>query len=265
MKDKYRVKGRKKMKWDAALYEQFGKERIQPTLDLINRIPEGNYKRIIDVGCGSGMSTLPLEQRFTEAEILGVDYSKEMLEHAKQTSQKITWIQRDCSQSLADLGKFDLIFSNAFLQWIPNQEDFIAEMRTLLNTQGVFALQVPNYDHMPIKQCIDQVASQFENLSERAEKRLCHNKSLAEYYDMLGRYFKEITIWETHYAHVMASYEAIIQFMSSTGIRPYLEMLNEEKQQEFIKKLMEELKKTYPIQENGKILFTFERIEWVTR
>ena len=253
------------MKWNAALYEQFGKERIQPTLDLMNRIPEGNFKRIIDVGCGSGMSTLPLEQRFNQAEILGVDYSKEMLNQAEKGSKKIIWMQRDCSQSLSDLGKFDLIFSNAFLQWIPNQESFIAEMSTLLNNQGVFALQVPNYDHMLIKQCVDRVAMQFENLSERVEKRLYHNKSLSEYYDILGRYFKEVTIWETHYAHVMASYEAIIQFVSGTGLRPYLEMLYEKEQQEFIKRLMIELKKVYPVQENGKILFTFERIEWIAR
>ena len=70
------------MKWNAELYENFGKERLQPAIDLVNRIPDGDYKRIVDIGCGSGMSTFPLRQRFSEAEIIGVDSSCEMLEKA---------------------------------------------------------------------------------------------------------------------------------------------------------------------------------------
>lgn len=253
------------MKWNVKIYEQFKNERLQPALDLIGRIAKGNYKKIIDVGCGSGMSTLPLQEVFGDATIYGVDSSKEMLEKARKTSNKITWIQRDCSQSLSDLGTFDLVFSNAFLQWLSDQEAFIAAVKTLLNEKGVFALQVPNYDGMPIKACIDRVVSQFGKNFARAEQGMCHNFTLPEYYDMLGRYFEEVTIWQTNYVHVMSSYEEIVQFMSGTGLRPYFEELTEEEQKQFIRMLIDELKKVYPVQENGKILFTFERIEWIAR
>ena len=82
---------------------------------------------------------------------------------------------------------------------------------------------------------------------------------------MLGRYFEEVTIWQTNYVHVMSSYEEIVQFMSGTGLRPYFEELTEEEQKQFIRMLIDELKKVYLVQENGKILFTFERIEWIAR
>lgn len=253
------------MKWNAELYERFGSERLQPTLDLLNRVPEGEYSRIIDIGCGSGMSTLPLLERFNDVEIVGVDFSKEMLQKASEVTDKVSWIHRDCSKPLSDLGKFDLVFSNAFLQWLQNQEEFIENISDLLTVHGVFALQVPNYDNMPVKKCADRVCSTFGKRLDIVESKMCHNRTLNEYYDILSDYFENITIWQTNYAHVMDSYQAIVDFISATGIRPYLEILGEEEQKQFIEKLLVELEKEYPVQKNGKILFPFERIEFIAQ
>lgn len=253
------------MQWNADLYEKYGQERLQPALDLLNRIPDGNYSRIIDIGCGSGMSTLPLEQRFPEAEIIGVDNSNEMLEKARQCSSKIRWEQRDCSKPLTDLGNFDLVFSNAFLQWLQNQEEFIANTVNLLNKNGIFALQIPNYDSMLVKKCVDKVTALFGSLFKEIENTMCHNKLLPEYYDILCKYYGNVTIWQTNYAHIMEDHKSIVNFVSSTGIRPYLQVLNGEKQNAFIEALIAELEKAYPVQKNGKVLFSFERIEFLAK
>lgn len=251
------------MKWNAKLYEMFSKERLQPALDLLNRVPAREYSRIIDIGCGSGMSTMPLVQIFEDAEIFGADFSAEMLQKAGTLTSKVKWMQRDCSKSLTDMGKFDLVFSNAFLQWLQNQEEFIGNVAEMLNENGVFALQVPNYDHMPIKKCVDSVTAPYGNRFEEIEKKMCHNKTLNEYYDILCDHFDSPVIWQTNYSHVMDSYDAIVNFISATGIRPYLEVLNAEEQKEFKHNLIEELKKVYPVQKNGRILFTFERIQFI--
>ena len=66
------------------------------------------------------MSTAPLVATWKDAKIIGVDLSNEMLAKAKEAVLAATFIQRDSSKSLKDMGMFDLIFSNAFLQWIPN-------------------------------------------------------------------------------------------------------------------------------------------------
>ncbi|MFA6808362.1 MAG: methyltransferase domain-containing protein [Eubacteriales bacterium] len=253
------------MVWNAELYDMFGKERLQPTLDLLNRIPDGNYLRIIDIGCGTGMSTLPLVQRFNCAKVIGVDYSKEMLQKAKLISQKVKWVQRDCSKSLDDMGDFDLVFSNAFLQWLQNQEEFIYNIYKILNQDGIFALQVPNYDNMPIKKCADRLVRSYGNRLEEVEKKMCHNKSLNEYYDILCDHFSDVEIWQTNYSHVMNNYEEIVDFISSTGIRPYLEIMDIGEQNQFKNYLKEEIKKEYTVQKNGKIIFTFERIEFIAR
>ena len=123
--------------WNAEIYNRYGKERIQPSIDLVDRIREMKFQRILDVGCGTGMSTVPLVSTWEDAEIIGIDLSKEMLEKARETLPTVTFIQRDCSKPLLEVGKFDLIFSNAFVQWLPNQEEFIINVFAMLNENGV--------------------------------------------------------------------------------------------------------------------------------
>jgi len=253
------------MKWNAELYGIFAKERLQPALDLLNRVPDGEYHRIIDIGCGSGMSTLPLLHRFENAEISGVDLSEEMLQQAKTLTQKVKWIKRDCSRPFSDMGRFDLVFSNAFLQWLPDQEGFIKNVADILDTNGIFALQVPDYDDMPVKKCADAAAGFYGSRFDGTEKTICHNRSLYEYYDMLCGHFGDIEIWQTKYSHIMDDHDAIVRFVSATGIRPYLEILNKDEQEDFKNRLAGELEKVYPVRKNGRIIFPFERIEFIAR
>ena len=44
--------------WSADMYGKFEKERKQPSIDLLNKIDGGKFERIIDIGCGSGMTFL---------------------------------------------------------------------------------------------------------------------------------------------------------------------------------------------------------------
>lgn len=90
--------------WNANLYNHFNKERLQPSIDLVNKLPKGEYKRIIDIGCGTGMSTWALRNKFLKSSIVRVDLSHEMLEKAQELKMDVEWIQRDCSKTLVDLG-----------------------------------------------------------------------------------------------------------------------------------------------------------------
>lgn len=84
--------------WNVELYHRFEKERLQPSVDLVNRIEGDAIKKTIDIGCGSGMSTRPLRNRFPTAAITGADYSLAMLKQAQETLPDVTWFQRDCSR-----------------------------------------------------------------------------------------------------------------------------------------------------------------------
>src|SRR6185295_2111102 len=68
--------------WDAKQYEQFRGERSRPFFDLLDRIPDRGYKTIVDLGCGTGDLTRVLADHWTEARVLGLDSSQEMLDAA---------------------------------------------------------------------------------------------------------------------------------------------------------------------------------------
>lgn len=83
------------------------------------------------------------------------------MEKAREILPTVTFIQRDCSKLLLDLGTFDLIFSNAFVQWLPNQEEFITNAFAMMNENGIFAAQIPLFEEMPANRCIIKAEELF--------------------------------------------------------------------------------------------------------
>lgn len=250
--------------WNVTLYRQFEKERAQPSIDLVNRI-EGNFlKRIIDIGCGSGMSTLPLRNRFKKAEIIGVDSSPSMLSKAKDTIVNVTWLERDCNKPMTDLGKFDLVFSNAALQWFEDQANVISNLSQILTPEGLLAVQIPYFSDMTIAGCIAKAVKRYDSeIFMGIEKDLFKSYSPGFYYDELTNHFSKIEIWQTNYFHIMNTHEDILKFCMSTGLRPYANRFKENQKVEFYDKVLNEIKKGYIIQKDGKILFEFKRIFFI--
>lgn len=244
--------------WNADIYDCFGKERLQPSIDLISRIGDKKFNRILDVGCGTGMSTASIASNWSSAEIIGVDLSEEMLQKAKENLTHVTFLQRDCSKPLCDMGTFDLIFSNAFLQWIPDQEEFISNSFDMLVKDGVFAAQIPLFDEMPASSCIANAERSLSDLITGIAKPA--SRSPSEYYEIMSKCTEKVTMWVTDYYHEMDSQEKILDFLKGTALHPYMDVLDEKKQKEFLKVVLNNLKNSYACQKNGKILFPFKRL-----
>lgn len=246
--------------WDADIYNHYYKERSQPSVDLVHRISGKSFKRILDIGCGTGMSTAAIRAVWKDSEIIGVDLSAEMLERARKDMPGITFIQRDCSKSLADLGTFDLIFSNAFLQWISNQEEFMKNSFEMLSAGGKFAAQIPLFNTMSANQCINDSKRVLPESFKSKNVEKCFSYSEKEYYDMISKLSDNICMWVTDYFHEMDNHEAIIQFLSGTALRPYIDGLYGAEQQIFLDEVLYHIEKSYPCQLNGKVLFPFKRL-----
>ena len=244
--------------WNADIYDRFGKERLQPSIDLVNRISDKNFNRILDVGCGTGMSTAALAANWSSAEIIGVDLSEEMLQKARENLTLVSFFQRDCSKPLLDMGTFDLIFSNAFLQWIPNQEEFISNSFDMLSKGGIFAAQIPLFDEMPASICIANAVNALSDYFTAAAKPV--SRSPSEYYEIMSKHAEKVTIWVTDYYHEMESQEKILDFLKGTALHPYMDMMNDEEQNKFLNAVLNNLKVSYPCQQNRKVLFPFKRL-----
>src|SRR4051794_28943807 len=103
--------------WNPEQYAQFARERAQPFEDLIALVQPRPKMRVIDLGCGSGELTQRLHKHLGAARTLGIDNSPNMLEKARAHAiEDLEFRAGDIAQ-FEPGEKFDLVFSNAALQW----------------------------------------------------------------------------------------------------------------------------------------------------
>lgn len=251
-------------KWDSETYLKFEKERTQPAIDLVRRVEGRTVSSALDVGCGPGNSSAVIKSVFPDADILGIDFSADMIERAKKDYTDITFEQWDADVFTEKSGqKFDLIFSNACLQWLPDQFKTITNLYKLLNENGVMAIQIPcNFDE-PIYHLIHKVVTGEKWKTVIKTQRNYVMGTVEEYFNVISALSDEFDIWTTTYHHVLPSHEAIWSWYEGTGLRPYLSQIDDSMRDEFKKDIMEEIKKNYPLQKNGKVIFDFPRLFFV--
>ncbi|WP_238881494.1 methyltransferase domain-containing protein [Clostridium sp. YIM B02551] len=252
--------------WNSNQYLMFKNERTQPAIDLANRIIIDNPKKIIDIGCGPGNSTKVLKERFPDSYILGIDSSTNMIEAAKKDYPEIDFKICDASKGLSNLGDdFDIVFSNACIQWIPNHNELLRSLFGLLKKGGVLAVQTPMNYKEPIHNIIEEVSANKKWKDEFENHRIFYNLMQGEYFDLLSEISSEFSLWETIYFHNLKSHKEIIKWYRATGLRPYLDELSGDKKEAFEKDIYDRVVEEYPSQRNGNVIFRFPRFFFIAR
>ncbi len=247
--------------WNANQYLKFKNERTQPAIDLVNRIRLENPQKIIDIGCGPGNSTEILANRFKDAYIIGVDNSEDMIAKAKKNYPSLNFSICDVSGDLAELDQdFDIVFSNACIQWIPVHRCLLKNLLGLLKQDGILAIQIPFNFNEPIQQIIYEVSSLEEWADYFPQKRPYNALTPIEYFDIFAEIAEDFDIWEINYYHILKSHQDILEWYRGTGLRPYLNILSEAKKPLFEQAILNRIIQRYPKQKNGDILFRFPRL-----
>lgn len=247
--------------WDSGQYLKFERERTQPAVDLAARLDGSPVAHVLDVGCGPGNSTRVLRERFPEARILGVDSSPEMIAAARTTLPEGEFFLCDAGKALPTLGlgRFDVVFSNACIQWIPDHRRLVRDMLSLLRPGGMLAVQTPMQQTEPIHHIIDELVASARWRDCFAAPRLFHNLSPGDYFDLLAETAADFTLWQTTYHHVLASHADIVEWYRATGLRPYLAALSEAERVAFEADVLARVEQAYPRQKDGRIIFRFPR------
>lgn len=250
--------------WNPDLYLKLQQERTQPSIDLVSRIELEDPGRIIDIGCGPGNSTRVLRDRWPNAEIIGADNSEQMISVAKRDYPKNHWLLSDARKLSAD-EDYDLVYSNAAIQWIPDHEALLSHLLGMLRPGGALAVQVPRFGEMPIRRAIITVADRdrWRSAMEGSESALVYYPT-EFYYDCLSARCAELSEWTTWYIHEMESHDAIIEMIKSTGMRPFLERLKvKSEKDDFIHEVLQEVRLRYPARPNNRVLFPFIRFFFI--
>lgn len=247
--------------WNSRQYTKFERERTQPSADLIRRL-DISPKTVLDIGCGPGNSTNRLYERFPSAEIIGIDSSENMLETARESYPNLKFEKCFVPDGLENLDKFDLIFSNACLHWIPNHSELLPKLVARLNDGGVLAVQMPLVQCAAFYKMLNSLVSYGRWEKLRVIQNF-HNMMPNETYDILAECSKSVTMWETTYYHIVPSHMSVIEWYKGSGLRPYLEMLGDDEREDFISDLLKMIEENYPVQADGNVILKMPRMFFI--
>ncbi|WP_085901730.1 trans-aconitate 2-methyltransferase [Kiloniella majae] len=250
-----------KTDWNTDQYLQFEDLRTRPAYELLNRVAIDQPKKVIDLGCGPGNSTELLQARFPSTVISGVDSSPKMLDEARKRLPDVTFSLDDIATWKPE-EKADVIFANASLQWVTGHSDLFPRLMQCLNTGGILAVQMPDNLSEPTHALMRETASEgpwAEKLSEAVKSRETIGSS-ADYYNWLADQSEVIDIWRTSYEHVLTDASAIVDWVKSTGLRPFLDPLNDQERQAYLEQYLDKIKQAYRPLRDGRVLLTFPRL-----
>src|SRR5438094_504272 len=109
--------------WNPQQYGQFARERAQAFYDLLALVQPREAMRVIDLGCGSGELTRHLHGHLRASRTIGLDKSGNMLAQAKEHAGDGLEFREGDIATFKTSEKFDLVFSNAALQWVPDPQE----------------------------------------------------------------------------------------------------------------------------------------------
>src|SRR3569833_2144240 len=245
--------------WSPTLYTRFEDERTRPARALVAQLPLAQARKIVDMGCGPGNSTELLLERWPEAETTGLDSSPAMLEEARKRLPRARFAQADAATWVPEQGT-DLVFANAIYQWVPNHLDVLPRVLEALGQGGCLAVQMPDNLAEPTHRLMREVAAEgpwAEKLKHAARLPL---PAPHVFYDALKPFATHIDIWHSIYNHVLADAAAIVDWVRSTGLRPFLDPLTPDERTAFLADYTTRIALAYPPTVDGKVLLRFPRL-----
>jgi trans-aconitate 2-methyltransferase len=199
--------------------------------------------RVVDLGCGTGELTRELHRHLGARETLGIDSSPAMLaKSAAFAGAGLTFQAGDIGEFAAD-GAYDLVFSNAALQWVPNHEALLRRLTDALAPHGQLAVQVPaNHDHpshtiaaevareSPFREALGGYVRQAPVLAPEDYATLLHR---------LG--YQEQHVRLQVYTHLLESRDAVVEWVRGTLLTDYQRRLPAELWPRFLDRYRERL------------------------
>ncbi len=213
--------------WNPAQYNRFRAERQQPFFDLLALIRPRSGLRIVDLGCGTGELTRLLHERLAAADTLGLDSSSTMLaDSARANTAGLRFASGDIA-AFHPSASYDVVFSNAALQWLPDHVELFARLTNALAPGGQLAVQMPNnYDH-PSHTVAAAVAAEPPFAAALAgfviERPVQTPEWYAAYLHRLGYVEQQVRLQV--YGHVLSARDEVIEWVKGTLLTAYQQRL----------------------------------------
>jgi len=246
--------------WSPEQYERFHDERSRPFLDLVGLVRGCPGMRVVDLGCGTGELTRLLHQRLQASETLGLDSSEAMLRGSAAFAGDGLRFERGDVAEFHAAGRYDLVFSNAVLHWLPSHEALLERLGSALAPGGQLAVQVPaNFDHAS-HVVAAEVGSEPPFAAALGGHTHANNvlppESYARLLDRLG--FVDQHVRLQVYGHRLAARDEVVEWVQGSLLTHYRRRLPAALWEPFLTRYREKLLPR--LDDTRPYFFTFKRI-----
>ena len=121
----------------ASFYDRYADVQKNCATELLRRLTQVRFNKILELGCGTGNYCSLLREKFSEAQLTAVDISEPMIAVArnKLKGSKINFVVADAEDVSFGEG-FDLVTSNACFQWFEDLERSLIRLNRCLKIRA---------------------------------------------------------------------------------------------------------------------------------
>ena len=125
------------MDWDAEKYQITCRHVTDHGQKLVELLSEYHCKRVLDIGCGTGVLTKEIAKFANE--VIGIDLSKNMIEKAKAAYPELLLVMDACSLEWESC--FSAAFSNAVFHFIKDHDSLLDSINRVLLPNGMLVCE----------------------------------------------------------------------------------------------------------------------------
>ncbi len=101
--------------------------------------------RVVDLGCGPGVSTFELARLLQDTQLIGMDIAPRMLAQARRRSTSaVHWLLGDAARMPFETASVDACTGHSFLYLVRDRSAVLAETRRVLKAGGQVVLMEPH-------------------------------------------------------------------------------------------------------------------------
>lgn len=244
-----------KHNWDTHLYDEKHNYVFKFGEDVINLLKPQPGEIILDLGCGTGHLTNLIAE--AGAEVYGIDSSAEMIEQARLKYPALKFDVMDATNFKFEK-KYDAVFSNAVLHWIPEKGKVVECVFNCLKPGGRFVAEFGGKDN--VKNVITSIrkiliANGFSNNTQYID---WYFPSIGEYASILEKTGFRV-IYAVHFDRDTFMNEGVdISSWLEMFAKRIFEGINEDKKSELIELIKNDLGPTN--QKDGKWFVDYKRL-----
>lgn len=127
-------------------YDAVVRHNIAGANRLVLALPDGEYRRVLDVGCGTGWSALAMVSRFPGVtHLTGIDPAQGMLDVFAEKLDELPGVAvdlraEDVMAMSVDAESYDAVISSMAMHWFPDKAEAAVAMARPLAPGGVLGI-----------------------------------------------------------------------------------------------------------------------------